>query len=389
MPDHQSKMYELAFPSPDVSDGKNGGPALVVALQGYADAGQAVEGSASHLLDSLDHRLIASFDNDELIDYRSRRPTIMLDSGELTQMEQLELGLHVVRDSAHKPFLLLTGPEPDLRWEAFSQAVADLAERFGVDQTICLYAAPMAVPHTRPLMVTAHGTNRTEDEKALTFDARVTAPGSAALKLESVLLERGKNVKGYTAHVPHYLAASEYPEATLRLLESVANSAHIDLPLGALTQDAERVNAQLAEQVDGSPEIQHVVRILEEQYDEELANFREKHPKALLPGEQPIPSGEELGEEFERFLADLDKHPGAGNTPNSGTGFATQLGGSLSTDRGEREETDDAAATNGGTNNPAHGTKPEPDDAPRHGSAQDPEHGPAHGADPDEGEDAE
>ena len=157
MSQEQPRMYELEYPSPDMSASDTEGPTLIVALQGYADAGQAIDASAQHILAALEHGLVASFNNDELVDYRSRRPTVVLDHNRIADVDPLEIGLHVVRDNAGKPFLLLTGPEPDMRWSAFTKAVADLAERFGVSQTLCLYSAPMAVPHTRPLVVTAHG----------------------------------------------------------------------------------------------------------------------------------------------------------------------------------------------------------------------------------------
>ena len=78
-----------------------------------------------------------------------------IDHNSVADVEEINLGIQVVLDANDKPFLLLTGPEPDLRWEAFSQAVADLIERLGVTQTICLYSAPMTVPHTRPMVISA------------------------------------------------------------------------------------------------------------------------------------------------------------------------------------------------------------------------------------------
>lgn len=300
------RMYELEYPSPEVGGNGQEGPTLIVALQGYADAGNAVEGSSAHLLAALDHRLIASFNSDELIDYRSRRPSVVIDDNEVTDVEDLSLGLHVVRDIDNRPFLMLSGPEPDLRWDAFTDAVADLAEKFGVDQTICLYAAPMTVPHTRPTMVTAHGNaaGRLKDQIAL--DARLNVPGSAALRLEKLLSSRGGSVAGYTVHVPHYVAGSPYPAATLKLLESISDSTGLSLPLLALERDAEKVHRQLMEQTADSAEVQQVVGALERQFDEELERYRARHPQAVLPGDADLPSGEEIGAEFERFLADLD-----------------------------------------------------------------------------------
>lgn len=306
MQDNERRMYELEYPAPEVGAGTPEGTTLIVALQGYADAGHAVESSADHLLAALDSRPVASFNNDELIDYRSRRPAVTMDNHQITGMENLDLGMRVLRDTEGRSFLLLSGPEPDLRWEAFTEAVADLVEKFGVDNTICLYAAPMAVPHTRPLVVSAHSNTPSLVNSMFTYDSKVILPGSASMMLERALHKRGRNVAGFTAHVPHYLAASPYPAATHELLDAVARAADLSLPLRALEHDMVRVTQQLSEQVDDSHEIQQVVAHLERQYDEELERFRAAKPHAMLPGEHDMPSGDEIGEEFERFLAALD-----------------------------------------------------------------------------------
>ncbi|MEJ5996906.1 PAC2 family protein [Corynebacterium sp. H130] len=301
-----TRMYELEFPAPEVATDGVAGPTLIVAMQGYADAGQAVESGASHLLQALDHRPLASFNTDELIDYRSRRPAVTIEHNEVIDIADPELNLHVVKDNAGTAFLLLSGPEPDLRWDAFTGSVADLAERFGVQQTICLYAAPMAVPHTRPLVVSAHGNNKEILQRMFNIDTRITVPGSASLHLERKLNARGRSVSGFTAHVPHYLAASDYPEATLKLLKAVSDATGLQFPLAAIEADAEKVRTQVEEQVHDSHEIQAVVRALESQYDSEMERHQEQSRQEILPADAPIPSGEELGAEFERFLAALD-----------------------------------------------------------------------------------
>ncbi|WPF65244.1 MULTISPECIES: PAC2 family protein [unclassified Corynebacterium] len=307
MPEEHRHMYELEYPSPEVSSDGASGPTLIVALQGYADAGQAVSASADHLLAALENRLVASFNTDELIDYRSRRPTVTMENHEVTKVEKLSLEMRVLRDIQGQHFLLLSGPEPDLRWDSFTQAVADLVRKYNVSQVICLYSAPMTVPHTRPLVVSAHGNSPELMQDLFRFDGSVMLPGSAALQLESVLGKQRTAVAGFTAHVPHYVSSSPYPEATLKLLRSVGHNANLELPLQTLERDWERVAQQLTEQMEDSSEIQHVVGALEQQYDEEVEQYRARHPKAALPGEEDLPSGEEIGQEFERFLADLDE----------------------------------------------------------------------------------
>jgi len=319
MTQNDRHMYELEYPAPAVGEGASNGPTLVIAMQGYADAGHAVEGAADHLKAALESHPVATFSNDELIDYRSRRPTVTMAQHEITNMESLQLDMRVLRDEEGTSFLLLSGPEPDLRWEAFSDAVADLVERFDVDKTICLYAAPMGAPHTRPLVVSAHGNDRDLVGTMYTFDGMVTVPGSAAIMIERVLHGRGRAVAGYTAHVPHYVAASPYPHATYQLLQSVSDASGLSFPLRALEGDMQRVSRQLAEQTAGSEEISQVVTALEQHYDREMEDYRERHPNAMMPGEAQTPSGEEIGEAFENFLAAIEDRDRNRGLPSDGS----------------------------------------------------------------------
>lgn len=300
------RMYELEYPAPRVGEESSPGPTLVIAMHGYADAGHAVESAADHLKAALDSRTVATFSNDELIDYRSRRPTVTMAHAEITDVADLQLDMRVLRDERGTSFLLLSGPEPDLRWEAFSEAVADLADRFDVAQTICLYAAPMGAPHTRPLVVSAHGNDRDLVGSMFTFDGMVSVPGSASILIERELHKRGRSVAGYTAHVPHYVAASPYPHATFQLLQSVEDSTDLQFPLRSIEADMARISQQLAEQTNNSEEITQVVQALEEHYDREMDEYRNRHPQAMMPGEAQMPTGEEISEAFENYLTAIE-----------------------------------------------------------------------------------
>ncbi|QPK78336.1 PAC2 family protein [Corynebacterium lizhenjunii] len=308
MDNSQQRFYELEYPVPAVNSSPNSsaegdkGATLIVALHGYADAGQAVETSANHLKAALEHRLIASFETDELIDYRSRRPAVTIAEDEDLQIENFDIEMSVLRDPSGKAFLLLSGPEPDLRWRGFTEAVTDLAQKFKVDNTICLYAAPMPTPHTRPMVVTAHGNSQKLVGHMLRMDSTMMVPGAASLFIERALAKAGSNVAGYTAHVPHYLGASGYPQATLGLLESISHTLGLKIPLKSLERDVERFNQQLETQVMDSEEIIEVIQQLEEQYDRYMERYRQEHPQAIMPGEAALPTADELSAEFEKFL---------------------------------------------------------------------------------------
>lgn len=298
-PEHGG-MYELEVPAPRLSSADGVGPVLVHALEGFSDAGHAIRLAATHLKAALDTELVASFAIDDLLDYRSRRPLMTFKTDRFTNYQEPELSLYALRDSAGTPFLLLAGMEPDLKWERFVTAVRLLAERLGVRQTIGLGTIPMAVPHTRPVTLTAHSNNRELIADHTPWVAEVQVPGSASNLLEYRLAQHGHEVVGFTVHVPHYLAQTDYPEAAQALLEQVAKTGSLQLPLAELSEAATEIRTKIDEQVEGSVEVAQVVTALERQYDAFIAA---QQNRSLLAREEDLPSGDEIGAEFERFLA--------------------------------------------------------------------------------------
>jgi predicted ATP-grasp superfamily ATP-dependent carboligase len=193
--------------------------------------------------------------------------------------------------------------EPDLKWERFITAVRLLAERLGVRQTIGLGTIPMAVPHTRPVTLTAHSNNRELIADFTPWISEVQVPGSASNLLEYRMAQHGHEVVGFTVHVPHYLAQTDYPAAAQALLEQLAKTGSLHLPLKALTDAAEEIKVKVDEQVEASAEVAQVVTALERQYD---AFIDAQENRSLLTRDEDLPSGDELGAEFERFLAQQD-----------------------------------------------------------------------------------
>ena len=300
----QSGIYELEFPAPQLSSADGRGPVMIHALEGFSDAGHAIRLAAKHLKDSLDTELVASFAIDELLDYRSRRPLMTFKTDRFTQYEDPELSLYALHDGVGTPFLLLAGMEPDLKWERFIRAVRMLAERLGVRQTIGLGTIPMAVPHTRPITLTAHSNNRELIAAHTPWIGEVQVPGSVSNLLEFRMAQHGHEVVGFTVHVPHYLAQTDYPAAAEALLVQVAKVGSLQFPLSALIEAAADIRAKIDEQVNASLEVAQVVSALERQYDAFVAA---QENRSLL-SQEDLPSGDELGAEFERFLAQQSRN---------------------------------------------------------------------------------
>ncbi|MBF5031012.1 MULTISPECIES: PAC2 family protein [unclassified Micromonospora] len=299
------ELYELTDELPEL-----GQPVLIQALTGFVDAGNATRLAREQLLTSLDAQVIARFDVDQVFDYRSRRPVMTFVEDHWESYDAPALELHLLRDDDETPFLLLTGPEPDLQWERFVAAVAGLSARLDVRLTVGLNSIPMAVPHTRPSGVTAHATRKDLIAGHEPWLQKVQVPAGVGHLLEYRLGEQGRDALGFAAHVPHYVAQAEYPAAAEALLSAVSRSTGLLLPVEALRTAAEAVRVEIDRQVTQTEEAATLVQALEEQYD---AFARGRGEKNLLAGETgPLPTADELGAELERFLAEQTR---PGDTP--------------------------------------------------------------------------
>jgi proteasome assembly chaperone (PAC2) family protein len=276
------------------------GPVLVHALRGFMDAGSAGQLAVEHLTEELSATRLATFDVDQLIDYRSRRPIMTFDSSTWSDYDEPELVVDVIHDAAGVPFLLLHGLEPDVQWERFASAVRQIVERFDVPLTIGLHGIPMGIPHTRPLSVTAHSTRPELISDHKSWFGTVQVPASASALLELRLGQSGHDAMGFAVHVPHYLAQSSFPQASITALENLQRVTGLDLQLASLTQAANETVLEIERQVNGSEEVAAVVHALEEQYDAFTHNLGRT---GLLAESAQLPTADELGEEFERFLA--------------------------------------------------------------------------------------
>jgi proteasome assembly chaperone (PAC2) family protein len=290
------ELYELdTDPTPEVA-----GAALLVHLEGFMDAGAAGRLLTEHLLDAFDHTTVARFDTDRLLDYRSRRPLMTFDDGKWESYDAPELAVFKLADAAGKPFLLLTGPEPDHEWEAFVAATQNLAERLAAGPMITYFGVPMGIPHTRPLGVITHATRPGLVTSKVPLPSKLQVPASASSLMEFRFGEAGKDAIGLVVQVPHYLSQAAYPTAALTLIDALTEVTGLDLPALELREAADRTNELIDRQVAESAEVAELVQGLEAQYDAAVTRDGEN----LLADGEEMPTAEELAAQFEQFLAE-------------------------------------------------------------------------------------
>jgi hypothetical protein len=192
--------------------------------------------------------------------------------------------------------------------------------------SVNFHGIPMGVPHTRPVGLTPHGT-RTDlvpGHRPLFEEAEV--PGSAAGLIELRLAESGHDVLGVVAHVPHYVARSAYPDAALVIVEAITSATGLVLPdiAHALRNEALKTQNEIERQLaEGDEDLVSVVRGLEQQYD---AMAGAETRGSLVAETSELPSADELGAVFERFLAERETGTGSGDSGDNGESGADGAG---------------------------------------------------------------
>ena len=260
-------------------------PVVLCAFDGWVDAGSAATTALGILAD--DAEVVATFDPDRLFDYRARRPPLEIVDGRLAELTWPELVLRRTRVD-ERDLLVLTGPEPDYRWRAFTAATVELARRFEVAEWISLGAIPAAVPHTRPVPIlgTEASPGLLRGDVVAGPAGTLRVPSALVSALEFEIAAAGIPALGYFAQVPHYVSGP-YATAAVELLRTLGNHLGTTIPAGELATEARDLRTRLDAAAGLDDTTRSYVARLEAMYDE-----------------QRLPSGDDLISDIERFLRD-------------------------------------------------------------------------------------
>ncbi|HEX5466332.1 MAG TPA: PAC2 family protein [Candidatus Limnocylindrales bacterium] len=271
-------LYRLSVP-----DGLHD-PVMVVALDGWVDAGSAATTAVEQLL-ARRSRIVARFDSDVLFDYRARRPTLEIVDGRADELSWPELTIRLSRHP-EQDLLIMTGPEPDFLWHELCRAAVEIAARLEVRQWITLGAVPAPVPHTRavPIMGTASRPDLLRGGVQPGPAGLLRVPAAAVSVLDVAVERANVPAVGYFAQVPNYLTGP-YPAAAVALIRTLGRHLGLSLPIGELEQEAEALRERLDLVAAGDEATRSHIERLETLLDQDHR-----------------PSGDELISDIERFL---------------------------------------------------------------------------------------
>ncbi len=271
-------------------------PTLLVALEGWIDAGGAAQGAARAILAAHSSEPIATFDADALLDHRARRPTMILNEGVVTDLVWPSIEMRALTDVRGRHVVMLVGAEPDHAWGRFVDSVKDAAAVLGIETVVGLGAYPAPVPHTRDSNLSLTSPSSAVLDSMPGFvRGTIQVPAGVQSAIEVSLHEAGLRSLGLWAQVPHYISSISYPAASVALIEGLERVAGLGFDATELREEAASGRAQLDELVAGNDQHREMVQQLEQLYDSQA-----------LDSLGPLPTGDELAAEFQAFLRDND-----------------------------------------------------------------------------------
>ena len=291
-----SELYELHNDDFDVPLGLH----LIAGLSGFTDAGSTIEQFANHVFEHLDHRVVAIFDNDQLLDYRSRRPIMYFEKDHISSYEPATLALYLVTDEVGQKFLFLHGYEPDFKWEAFTAAVFDLVDIFDIEDFSWVHSIPFPIPHSRPVGVTISGNRKDLIERISEWKPQTQVPGNVLHLLEFRFAEEEFPTAGFVMLVPHYLSDVDYPQAAVAALQQIAAATGLVFPTDELRDAGVKFLEDLNRNMAENPELSKMVQTLEQSFANDDGASR--GPRITTPKTE-VPSADEIAAELEDYLS--------------------------------------------------------------------------------------
>ncbi|WP_369134943.1 PAC2 family protein [Modestobacter sp. I12A-02662] len=279
MIDPQSSADEL----PPLHD-----PVVVVAFEGWNDAGDAATGAVEHLELIWDATPLAALDPEDYYDFQVNRPTVSLVDGVSRRIEWPTTRVSVAQPpGTERHVVLIRGIEPNMRWRSFCEELIELCQELGAHTVIGLGALLADTPHTRPTPVTGSAYDTDSARQWGLETSRYEGPTGILGVFQDACVQAGLPSLSFWAAVPHYVSQPPSPQATVALLQRVEEVLELAVPLGALPEQAAEWVKTVSEMAQEDDEVVEYVRSLEErQTASDLSQA----------------NGDQIAREFERYL---------------------------------------------------------------------------------------
>ncbi|HEY5321163.1 MAG TPA: PAC2 family protein [Galbitalea sp.] len=277
------------------------GRILVVAFEGWNDAGEAASGVVTTLKDELDVYPIAEVDPEDYFDYQFNRPTVAADDDGVRQLIWPGVTIYgptTPNTAEGATVYLLTGTEPSRGWKTFTAEILEVIEDSEISSIVFLGAMLADVPHTRPISVFTSSEDAAVRELLGIERSSYEGPVGILSVLSDAAQKAGIPTVAIWASVPHYVHNAPSPKATLAMIEKLEELIGVVIPRGELATESEAwengIDALASD-------------------DEEMADYIKQLEQARDTVDSPEASGDAIAEEFERYLQRRDGKDGRGS----------------------------------------------------------------------------
>lgn len=275
-------------------------PALVCAFKGWNDAADAASTALTFVGSTLGARRFAKIDPEEFYDFQSARPQVKLVDGETREIVWPAVEIYEARvPRAPRDLILLVGTEPSMRWRTFTKVIVELAEALGTQLVVTLGALLADVPHSRPVSVTGLASDPVLISRLGLTRSTYEGPTGIIGVLHAACQQDGLPSASLWAAVPHYVAATPNPKASLALVRKLEGLLGVVVDASELEGAATDYERQVNAAVQSDPDVQAFVERLEQAATIDIDDD---------PG--PLPSGETIARDLQRFLRQRGEDPG-------------------------------------------------------------------------------
>ena len=277
-------------------------PALICAFKGWNDAADAASTALTFVAGTLEARRFATIDPEEFYDFQATRPQVKMVGGETREIVWPAVELFEARvPRAPRDLILLVGSEPSMRWRTFTSVIVELAEALGTQLVVTLGALLADVPHTRPVSVTGLASDPVLIARLGLNRSSYEGPTGIVGILHAACQRDGLPSASLWAAVPHYVAASPNPKASLALVRKLEGLVGVAVDATELETAAAEYERQVNVAVQSDPDVQAFVERLEQAAGEDG-----------VEQEGPLPSGETIARDLQRFLRQRGGEPDGG-----------------------------------------------------------------------------
>src|SRR5579884_2185401 len=240
-------------------------PAVVCAFKGWNDASDAASSALTFVGGALGATRFATIDPEEFYDFQATRPRIKLNNGRTREIVWPAVELYEARvPRAPRDLILVSGSEPSYRWRTFSAVIVELVEALGAQLVVTLGALLADVPHTRPVSVTGLASDPVLIARLGLSRSSYEGPTGIIGVLHAACQQDGLPSASLWAAVPHYVAATPNPKASLALVRKLEGLLGVVVDATELEAAASEYERQVNAAVQSDPDVQAFVERLEQ-----------------------------------------------------------------------------------------------------------------------------